>query len=174
MDWIVPLLFFYKYAFRINRPTNVDIPLKKQRPTNVDIPLKKQRPTNVDIPLKKQRPTNVDIPLKKQRPTNVDIPLKKQRPTNVDIPLKIKQRPTNVDIPLKIKQRQSLFWGFLIVKPHTHAHIYTNTNVAAPWCNGYQCRKWTQWPKFMSRMRLFTFHIAIILLGKVSIQGCFF
>ena len=39
-----------------------------------------------------------------------------------------------------------------------------------PWCNGYRCRKWTQWHEFKSWTRLIAFHKALIPLGKVWIQ----
>ena len=34
----------------------------------------------------------------------------------------------------------------------------------------YHCTKWIWWPEFKFGTRLFTFHIVLILLGKVSIQ----
>ena len=39
-----------------------------------------------------------------------------------------------------------------------------------PWCNDYRHRKWTRRHKFKSWMRLITFPIALIPLGKVWIQ----
>ena len=38
------------------------------------------------------------------------------------------------------------------------------------WCNFYRHRKWTRRQEFKSWMRLITFHIALIPLGKVWIQ----
>ena len=39
-----------------------------------------------------------------------------------------------------------------------------------PWCNGYRHGKWSRRHEFKSRTRLIAFHIALIPLGKVSIQ----
>ena len=58
----------------------------------------------------------------------------------------------------------SLNWWTNIFSTYIHTH---NTQVRGPW---YCLRKWTWFPKFKSWMRLFTFHIALIPLGKVWIQ----
>ena len=57
---------------------------------------------------------------------------------------------------------------------HTHnGHIVSQINlcfVRCPWCNGYRRWKWTRPHEFKTWTRVITFHIVLILLGKVWIQ----
>ena len=56
---------------------------------------------------------------------------------------------------------------FLFGKQFDLLHVHKHWS---PWCNGYRRRKWTRRHEFKSWPRLVAFHIALIPLGKVSIQ----
>ena len=53
-------------------------------------------------------------------------------------------------------------WEFLWLTFYCPSHSWRHS-----WCNGYHCKKWTQRHKFKSLARLFTFHIALKLSGKI-------
>ena len=73
------------------------------------------------------------------------------------------------------RQLNSRIWYISInqsIYIYTHTHIYIYIYIyrerererdKCSYHNGYCCRKWTQWTKFKSCIRLFAFHIALIL-----------